>query len=303
MRLKTVSALIAGIAFSLTARCQLRLATYQYASNDRIENMKPLAARMSDRFKCEVEVVSYPGVNELIKAIKKGEVDIALISTFGFLRLQEGRSAHPMIPLVTWHTNPADTGHYRCVFIASRVSQVSTLRQIAEQAGSIRLLLVSNSSTSGNLIPRIFLNGWGIPLPEAQFKKVHYAGTHLAVAEGVARGEADLGALGSNAFFEFVRDQPDALQQLWISPEIPLGPVLLRKNLSRKLKSEIARLLTNLHIDDPDAFIALREGWSEAAQALSLVPIKPDHYATRFGEAGQHKALEDILHEYSVENR
>ena len=79
----------------------VRLATYTYSTNDRIENLKPLARELETRLEREVQTTSYPDVESFISGIKSNKVDIALINTLGYLILA---SDNPhMIPLANMH--------------------------------------------------------------------------------------------------------------------------------------------------------------------------------------------------------
>src|SRR5687767_11099560 len=75
----------------------LRIAVYQYADNPRIKNLEPLAVHLQKQLGIQTAVKSYPNVHALIKGMQENEVDLAFISTFGYLLLQAG-SDHPMVP-------------------------------------------------------------------------------------------------------------------------------------------------------------------------------------------------------------
>ncbi len=72
----------------LSAKAQtITLATYQYADNDRLANIQPLADFLKEKCHVNVKVKSYPTVHLFIQALQNNEVDIALINTFGYLLL------------------------------------------------------------------------------------------------------------------------------------------------------------------------------------------------------------------------
>src|SRR5690349_17015665 len=85
---------VSGFSFAQT----LRIAVYQYADNPRIKNLEPLAGHLQKQLGIQTSVKSYPNVHALIRGMQDNEVDLAFISTFGYLLLQAGTD-HPMLPL------------------------------------------------------------------------------------------------------------------------------------------------------------------------------------------------------------
>ncbi len=83
------------------AKTQLVLATYHHTNNDRVANLHPLAKVIGKQFNMPTQINSYSTEQELIAAIHRNEVDIAFVSTFGYMLL-ENSSESPMTPLVKW---------------------------------------------------------------------------------------------------------------------------------------------------------------------------------------------------------
>ena len=65
----------------------LKLATYTYATNNRISNLEPLSRELEKVLERPVHIKSYPNALSFIDGIRLGEVDIALINTLGYLLL------------------------------------------------------------------------------------------------------------------------------------------------------------------------------------------------------------------------
>ena len=97
----------------------LRLAVYQYADNPRINNLQPLAEHLQRQLQIETSVRSYPTVHALIKALQQNEVDLAFISTFGYLLLQANNTVHPMLPVAAL-TAPFAKDNYKCALVGTR---------------------------------------------------------------------------------------------------------------------------------------------------------------------------------------
>ncbi|MEL6536941.1 MAG: phosphate/phosphite/phosphonate ABC transporter substrate-binding protein [Bacteroidota bacterium] len=273
----------------------IRLATYTYATNDRVDNLQPLAQALESRLQRRVEITSYPDVESFITGIKSNQVDIALINTLGYLILASDNEH--MLPVANMHIKEDAVDNYKTVLLTCNDS-LHDYSQVSEEADKLTMMFVKEGSTSGNLIPRLFLSSINISSPETQFKEVKYGGNHTSTLEKLMNHEADLCAIGSNEYYKQI--QADATlanraRLLWVSDEIPLGPVLLNKELTSEEREEITHLLLNLHQENSAAFEAVKAGWSEAKQADQFQVIS-DAYYNSFREVdGNSTQLEDIL--------
>lgn len=300
--MKTLTALIVFVHLVFAAKGQeLVLATYRYAENDRIKNIAPLADEISKETGMSVGVKSYPTVHEFVQAIQNDEVDIALINTLGYLLLEAGNSSYSMYPSLVLQIRDDAKDNYKTAIVSSTASGIRTLADAKQQAEQTNLLLVSPGSTSGNLVPRLIFNSRGIPNPESVFNSVSYGKTHKATLESIAEGKVELGALGSNEFFESQKDPELAkkVHLVWLSPEIPLGPVLLHKRIEPKTAKSIQNTFLNLHESNKAALESVKSGWSEAAQTDQYTPISEDYYDAFMKQSGDKKGMEKILKQFS----
>ncbi|MEO0525654.1 MAG: phosphate/phosphite/phosphonate ABC transporter substrate-binding protein [Bacteroidota bacterium] len=273
----------------------IRLATYTYATNDRVENLKPLSQELESRLQHSVTITSYPDVASLITGIKSNDVDIALINTLGYLVLSSDNEH--MLPLANMHIKKDAADNYKTVFLTNNDS-VKEYSDIKERAETLRMMFVKEGSTSGNLVPRLFLSAIDIASPEAKFKEVKYGGNHTSTFEKLVNGETDLCAIGSNAYYKQIQADStlkNRVRSLWMSDEIPLGPVLLNKRLSSEEKEIVLNTLLNLHIENSDAFESLKSGWSEAKQADKFQLISDEHYNSFRAVNGNRTHLNNIL--------
>jgi phosphonate transport system substrate-binding protein len=280
---------------------KLVVATYQYADNNRIANIKPLADHLGARLNRGVEVRSYATVHEFINALQKNEVDIALINTFGYLLLDASDNGHDMIPVAVLQPKPGTQDNYKTAILARKSAGITSMNMLSQTAGKLRLALVSPGSTSGNLVPRLALSRLQLSDPEQQFLRVSYSGNHKLAIDSLLENKADVCAAGSTEYLKLLQDSSRAAHcnLLWLSPEIPLGPVLVNKRLSGDIQKKIGAALLSLHHDNTVALESVKKGWSEAREAEKYVPFANDYYAPFLAEIGTREAIKTILAKFA----
>ncbi|MBO3697949.1 phosphate/phosphite/phosphonate ABC transporter substrate-binding protein [Roseivirga sp. E12] len=256
----------------------LTLATYTYHTNNRLENLKPLAELLQSKLDRPIHLKSYPDVASMLQGINSDSVDIGLINTLGYLKLSLDNRNMEVVAALRTKVEARD--NYKTVILTNRTDIVS-LKDLTSKAQELRMMFVHEGSTSGNLIPRLLLNSIGIQSPNTQFKNVSYGGNHTDTWKSLLGGQADICAIGSNEYYSQKTKNPamfESLTALWISNEIPLGPVLLNNDLARETADSITEILLELHNTSPQALVSLKSGWSEALQAEKFYQINKDDY-------------------------
>lgn len=289
--------LAAVFIFNIADAQTLRIAVYQYADNSRVKNLQPFADHLQQQLGITTSVKSYPTVHALITAMQKAEVDLAFISTFGYLLLQAGNTKHPMLPIAAL-VAPNAKDNYKTAIVSTRKAAVSKLEELKQVGATKRFAFVATGSTSGNLVPRLLLNGIGIKDADAHFSSVQYAGTHARAIELLLKDSADVAAMGSTEWDGLDSIQKSSLQLLALSAEIPLGPVLLNKEVDAKLKWGINQAILNLHQSDFTSLEAIKAAWSEAKQATHFVSISKNYYHPYLKQFGDEKELEAIIKKF-----
>lgn len=290
------------LLFSAGSRSQqLVLATYQYAENTRLENIRPLSKYLSDSLGLSVVIKSYPTVPAFIEGIQQDEVDIALINTFGYLLLESARTSFRMRPYAVLKVPEGAADNYKTAFLARQDFAADSLAGLLAVAPTTRLGLVNVGSTSGNLLPRLKLAATGIDSPEQRFQSVIYCGNHRQAVEMLLEEKLDICAVGSTEYFNLMADKERAgrVKLLWLSPEIPLGPVLLHNRISGSLRKKILTLLLTLDESLPPALEAVKAGWSEAKQAEKYIPIDKSFYNYFRRQFGRPEVMERILRQFA----
>ncbi len=254
---------------------KLVVATYQYADNSRIKNIEPFALQFGEVNDLNVEVKSYPTVQELLKALENEEVDVAFMNTFGYLMLKEKSQAYEAG--VVLNIPKEKENAYKSVLVTGANIPEKTLEEVVAHASDFVLVLVSPGSTSGNLIPRLKLASLQPGYPERFFLEVQYTNNHALAAQRALKGEVGLCAFGSAEYYNLGADTVK-LKKLWESPAIPLGPVVYRKKLPESLRDELQKTMLNLHIQNPETLEAIKSGWTEAMPADRYIPVTDSYY-------------------------
>ncbi|MFD2203232.1 phosphate/phosphite/phosphonate ABC transporter substrate-binding protein [Shivajiella indica] len=263
-----------GLAFSKEQE-KLILGTYTYQTNDRLENLRPFSKLAEENFdgQYNVETKSFSSVEELITAMIQNEVDIVFISTAGFLKYIEEGNAYDIAAALVFDDEKASS--YRSVIAASRKSGIKDWEFIRNNSQNLRLSLVSENSTSGYLYPLQQLAKQGLIPIEEKFREVEFSKSHKNSLESILTGDSDLAAFGSNDLDDSTQD---LIQIIWMSDAIPLGPVLVNKNLDPMIALKVEQLLKGIHLQHPQILESIKSGWVEAQNASRFEKVTMEYY-------------------------
>lgn len=271
---------------------KITVATYQYATNNRIENIKPLATHLSTTCGCDAEVKSYETVTTMLQGMSRQESDIVLMNTFGYILFDNKQSNYK--PVVALKVADGKTSTYQSVIIAKKSLGISQLTELTKRASSLSLLLVNLGSTSGNLVPRLGLASVGINDADQAFKSISYSKNHALTLREIADGNYDIGAFGSEEYTKALAIDSTLSERvtvLWSSSDIPLGPVMVLNKLPKELSKCIERELLSLHLTNTPALESVKAGWTEAIPADRYIPITNEYYQNWLNQLGGTNAI------------
>lgn len=281
---QTLLSLFCSFIFTVPNTAQptdtLTLATYTYSTNNRLQNLAPLGAFLERQLHRPVRTMSFPDPPSLANAVKSGAVDVAVMNTFGYLLLAASREQKGL-PVATFRIPAGKSSNYRTIVLVRSSLEITGKAWLRSKAKTLAVAFVSPGSTTGNLIPRLYFASHGIADAENAFARVVYAGTHAEALKMVQSGVVDIAALASEVYENSSRDslQPSPkLTTLWMSPDIKLGPVVVKSSLSPSLRKAITKQLVGIERTMPEAFTALRDGWTEAKLADALIPTSDRYY-------------------------
>lgn len=143
---------------------------------------------------------------------------------------------------------------YHSILLSRRQRGVDSLDDVWAKGGSLVYGGADPNSTSGTLIPAVFLFGEKGIDPRRHFKAAR-ASTHEANLLALAAGQVDLAINNSDDFAKFSARFPAraaGLQVLWTSPLIPSDPMVWKADLPAPAKERIRAFWVN-YGQGPDA--------------------------------------------------
>jgi phosphonate transport system substrate-binding protein len=253
-------------------------------ANDRLRSNECVRAYVEELLGVPTTVFAPADYNGVIEGLLGGSLDMAWLGASAYARvyLSNPEAVEPVLVKV----NMDGSKGYHSIGFARADSGITSL----ETAKGRTFALGDPNSTSGYLIPKYELTKAGIDLtPGAYFADVKSSGGHEQSIVGVYNKDFDvsiawadgLGAwedgFNSGAF----RKAADAglvdmtqLVEIWRSPFIPEGPIVLRTALPEDVKAKVTAFLQELPSKDPECTYSFMAG-----EVKGLDPIGHDAYA------------------------
>ncbi|WP_040398092.1 phosphate/phosphite/phosphonate ABC transporter substrate-binding protein, partial [Cesiribacter andamanensis] len=219
----------------------LTLAIADNGTGLRKEAIAPVAAYLSKELGISVRATATTTAIELLNGLKEGSIDIAYINGFGYV-LGVSDSL-PLVPLVVPGTKDGSPNTYNsCIFTAA-TSSIKSMADLVSRAQQYRFLFVNPTSTSGHLVPRLYLGKMGIKQAEVELKDVAFGDSHYNTIEQVLAGEADAGATAYNIVQARLASGElrwEDINILWVSENITQEPVVVSERMAQPLQKKAA---------------------------------------------------------------
>jgi phosphonate transport system substrate-binding protein len=217
----------------------------------------------------DVQLFPAADYNGVIQGLLGGTLDYAELgaSAYAAIYLQDPEAVEPI--LTTEQTDGA-TGYYS-IMLARKDSGIATLEDMKGK----KLGFADPDSTSGYLIPVVALpNDLGMPVEE-YFSETGFGGGHENLVLAVLDEQFDAGVTWSSGVGEFsegytsgnIRSMVDKgmldmedVNEVWRSPLIPNGPIVLRSTLEQETKDKIEAFLKALPETNYECFRAAQAG-------------------------------------------
>ncbi|MGO4438387.1 phosphonate ABC transporter substrate-binding protein [Rhizobium sp. RAF56] len=250
---------------------------------DRLRNFACLADHLKQEFGFE-KVSLFPAADYdgVIQGLLGGTLDFAELGSSGYAATYI-KDPKAVTPILTTQQTDGSTGYYS-IGLALKSSGIKSIKD----AKGKTLGYADPDSTSGYLIPLTQIpRDTGVP-NEQFFAKTQFNGGHennlLAAYDGkVDIAVDDSSGLGdfkdgftSGTFHKVVAKgsvDPNKLVEVWRSPLIPNGPLVVRTELGEEWQTKLASFFTALPQKDAQCFNAV-----EGGDFKGYVPVKPEFY-------------------------
>ncbi|WEZ82023.1 phosphonate ABC transporter substrate-binding protein [Rhizobium sp. 32-5/1] len=237
---------------------------------DRLRNYQCLGDHLKTSFGFE-KVSFFPAADYdgVIQGLLGGTLDYAELGASGFAKINLAK-ADAVEPILTTVQTDGSTG-YHSIMVARKDSGITKLEDLKGK----KLGFADPDSTSGYLIPLVTLpEAIGGPVKEF-FGSTGFGGGHENLVLEVLKGTFDAGTTFGSGVGEFkdgytsgnlhkmvekgVLDMND-LVELWKSPLIPNGPIVVRASMDTDMKTKFKQFMLDLPKTDAACFSAVMGG-------------------------------------------
>ncbi|MHC5652455.1 phosphonate ABC transporter substrate-binding protein [Stappia sp.] len=237
---------------------------------DRLRNFQCLTEKLPAAIGVE-KVALFPAADYdgVIQGLLGGTLDYAELGASGYAKvfLDDEKAVEPILTTVQ---TDGSTGYYSVMVVRAD----SGIKSLEEMKGK-KLGYADPDSTSGFLVPSVTLpEAIGMPVAD-YFGSTGFGGGHENLVLEVLKGTFDGGTTWASGVGEFkdgytsgnlrkmvdkgILDMDD-LVQVWQSPLIPNGPIVVRTSLDSDVKAKFKDFMMKLPESDPACFSAIQGG-------------------------------------------
>jgi phosphonate transport system substrate-binding protein len=232
---------------------------------------------LEEQLHMPVEVVTVEGYASTIEAMRAEKIDVSNFGPLSYIIAAQKAGAEAIVA----RGYPDGTlGGYPSVIAVPKNSPIHSMQDVKAHAKDLVFAFSDPASTSGDLYPRVGLLNAGIN-PEKDFKKVIYAGSHIAAIMTVKSGKVDAGAFQGNFAKRLVergRIKADDIRVIWTSEPIPNSCYAVRKGLPEQLKKDIQAALVSIPARDPELWAHLNSLQGNISSGTVNIPVNDATY-------------------------
>ncbi len=238
---------------------------------DRLRNFQCMVDKLPAVLGVE-KVSLFPAADNdgTIQGLLGGTLDYAELGASGYAKIYL-QDANAVQPILTTVQTDGSTGYYS-IMVAKADSGIKTL---ADAKGK-KLGFADPDSTSGYLVPVTSLpKDLGGAAVKDYFAETGFGGGHENLVLEVLKGTFDVGTTWGSGVGEWksgytsgnlakmvekgILDMDD-LTEVWRSPLIPNGPIVVRTSLDEGIKAKFEQFMLDLPTADKDCFAAIQGG-------------------------------------------
>ena len=237
---------------------------------DQIRNTECVAEGLKAATGVEnVQIFPSPDYNGVIQGLLGGTIDIASMGASSYAAIYM-QAPDAVDPILTYTQSDGSSGYYT-IMVASKDSGIKTL---ADAKGK-KLGFADPDSTSGYLVPNVALPAELNMSIKDYFSETGFGGGHENLVLGVLDGKFDVGTtFGSGVgnweegytggnLHQMVNKgtlDMDDLVEIWKSPLIPNGPLMVSNKLPADMREKIETYFMELPKNDLECFHAYTQG-------------------------------------------
>lgn len=217
----------------LKAKDQFFLGVLNYRNPRLIyEKYQPLVDYLKERTGFNI-TLSIKNHKELQKGFVEGDIDIAIVGVVDYLNIRDKKT----FDIIGVPKNKNSTSFYKIYIITKDDGEIKSLKDLKGKIfgfGPVK-------SDDLNFIPRLLLAKNGIHLNE--LKKFKHYTYEDSIIKALLKGEVDAGVIR-----DFYKEKATKLgfKIIGESDMIYYGPLIIRKDLSEKVKRDVASALFNM---------------------------------------------------------
>ena len=221
------------------------------------EKLAPLVAHLTESLGVAFEYVPARDYQAAVEMFKNGDVQLAW---FGGLTGVQARRAVPGAEAIA---QGASDPNFFTYFIAHRDTGLERSEDFPTGLGALTFTFGSESSTSGRLMPELYLRENTGSSPEDYFEHpIGFSGSHDKTVELVESGQFQAGAVNYKVYDQRVADgetDPEVARVIWKTPPYADYNWTVRPDVEATFGEGFLERLrqTLVAIDDPALLVAL----------------------------------------------
>jgi phosphonate transport system substrate-binding protein len=229
----------------------------------------------------EVQIFPSPNYNGVIQGLLGGTIDMAMMGASSYASIYL-KDPNAVTPVLTTKQEDGSNGYYS-IMVARKDSGIKTL----EDAKGKKLGFADPDSTSGYLVPNVSLpKDIGMPVKQ-YFSETGFGGGHENLVLGVLDKKFDVGTTFGSATGDWAQGYTsgnlhimvtkglldmDDIVQVWKSPLIPNGPLMVSNKLPSDLQKKVTAYFADLPKTDKGCFESFTGGgyvdWTPVDQSF-----------------------------------
>lgn len=217
-----------------------------------IEQNTELAAYLESELDMSVDLRTTSDYAGLVQAMTAEQVDLGYFGGVSYILAHHRANATPIVV-----GSKSETTDWHSVFVAHESTAVTSIDDVKRTVDSLDLVFGDPLSTSGTVMPTYYLRRRYDLFPERAFKSVTHVGAHDAVAETVAGGNSDIGALNARIYDRLVETNSvdETVTEVWRTPGFADYPWAVNDTLDEETVSGISDAFTSLDEKGRDAIL------------------------------------------------